>query len=503
MACHKTLPPPCGPHHPHHPHHDDSCVKIACDCADSAAHSAKAASDSALLAQKILQNCLTDKTIKPGGGLLYDEGTPPGEGGIIVNVADIINQMMGLGIDENGDAIVKLQKDGGLAFNNKGEIYTKPQDFIRVGGGLAVGATDGKVYLDFSQMPTANRLTLVNQIIQSGGGLAVDSNGQIYVDFSKMPTDKFEALLKSIRVPIWLAGNTNFYVDQNHAAATDNLELNPGTLNKPFKTVQACVDYVTGNYNMTSFQANINIAAGTYNENLTLGAFSRTSGSVWLFPYPYPDAIGQVKIKMSGITGIRALGGPYYLVGLDLNMKPIYSDTFIRSFPGLCSLPVGSEIYFRACAFDMSDLSGLSPGARVYMRLLFGLGGHCCILPSVSDERKMSFKYAKFEDKIMNIFHGELGTIFDLYATNLGTSYADYLCEGSATSFVYLSNSSLNRFGSAEYKATFSVPNGKTATGKKYAIEDGARCLILDAGQDYFPGTEAGTVDSDTYAFIK
>ncbi|OUO51676.1 hypothetical protein B5F76_09330, partial [Desulfovibrio sp. An276] len=50
--------------------------------------------------------------------------------------------------------------------------------------------------------------------IQDGGGLSVDEDGKLFVDFDSMPTDKFEAMLKSIRVPIWLAANKAFYVNQ-------------------------------------------------------------------------------------------------------------------------------------------------------------------------------------------------------------------------------------------------------------------------------------------------
>lgn len=344
----------------------------------------------------------------------------------------------------------------------------------------------------------------LSALFEAGGGLAIGQNGRLIVDFSQMPTDKFEALLRQIRVPIWLSGNTNFYVNQAHANASDELDDGRGlSVSKPFKTIQPCINYVTNNYNMINFQANICISPGTYQDNLTLGAFSRTSGSIWLFPYPYPGSIGQVKIKMSGGTGIYCTGGPYYLAGLDLSMRPIYADTFVRDYLSLCNIQEGSKIYFRACAFDMSDLSGLSPGARAYMRVLFGLGGYYSLLPSISGERKMSFKYAKFEENESSVLHGELGTTIEMPATNLGPSYADILCEGQTPRFLYLSDSSLYRFGSAEYKATFSVPAGKSATGSRYVCVNGARCGVLGAGPDFFPGNEAGYVESDTYAWYK
>ena len=44
----------------------------------------------------------------------------------------------------------------------------------------------------------------VDALVRSGGGLAVDGTGKLYVDFASMPTGKFESMLKSIRVPVWL-----------------------------------------------------------------------------------------------------------------------------------------------------------------------------------------------------------------------------------------------------------------------------------------------------------
>ena len=49
---------------------------------------------------------------------------------------------------------------------------------------------------------TWNELEFVDKPVQTGGGLATDAQGKIYVDFSQMPTEKFEKLVQSIRVPI-------------------------------------------------------------------------------------------------------------------------------------------------------------------------------------------------------------------------------------------------------------------------------------------------------------
>lgn len=85
---------------------------------------------------------------------------------------------------------------------------------VRSGGGLAVDAKTGRLYVDFSLVPDDQMQAIVLAMVQQGGGLAVDGTGKLYVDFASMPTDKFESMLKSIRVPVWLSKNLIFYVVQ-------------------------------------------------------------------------------------------------------------------------------------------------------------------------------------------------------------------------------------------------------------------------------------------------
>src|SRR5699024_11129530 len=102
------------------------------------------------------------------------------------------------------------------------------------GGGLTTDE-EGKLIIDFSQMTKEQLQDLINQIVQEGGGLNVDENGQIYVDFENMPTDKFEAMLKSIRVPIWITSTKSFYVDPVNGS--DTLDDGRGeSPSKPFQT---------------------------------------------------------------------------------------------------------------------------------------------------------------------------------------------------------------------------------------------------------------------------
>ena len=149
---------------------------------------------------------------------------------------------------------------------------------------------------------------IINAVIANdgSGGLATDENGNMMVDFDQMPTDKFEALLKSLKMQIPLEANKSFYVDKNSAAANDTIEDGRGTQEKPFKTIQACVNFVTQNYALGMYNVYIYISGGNnssesnYDENVLLPEFTRTTGSIYICATDFEHA---PKIRTLFVTG--------------------------------------------------------------------------------------------------------------------------------------------------------------------------------------------------------
>jgi hypothetical protein len=93
--------------------------------------------------------------------------------------------------------------------------------------------------------------------VQNGGGLALDGSGDIYVDFSLMPTDKFQALLQSLRLPIWLIANKTWYIRPD---GNDNNDGSANTAAKAFRTIQAALNYISANTSVPSFnQINLTV----------------------------------------------------------------------------------------------------------------------------------------------------------------------------------------------------------------------------------------------------
>ena len=160
-----------------------------------------------------------------------------------------------------------------------------------------------------------NSVTNINTKIKvdPDGGI-INSTGGLAVDFSKMPTDKMEALLKTIRVPIFLERHKNFYVDGSIGNDSTNIEGIGETPEKPFKTIQACVNYISTNYNINSRAVYIMVNDGTYSR-FTLGDYTRTTGLIALRPYTNKEKNFGVIIADKNSILCYCTAGTWYIYG--------------------------------------------------------------------------------------------------------------------------------------------------------------------------------------------
>ena len=183
-----------------------------------------------------------------------------------------------------------------------------------------------------------NSVTNINTKIKidPDGGIVNGSKG-LAVDFSKMPTDKMEALLKTLRVPIWLTANKNFYVDS--ATGSDTLDEGRGeSLSKPFKTIQACVNYVTDNYNFSRYTAAIRVVPGNY-DRFVVGNFQVTTGELRIINHSPDD--GEVNVRSSWVDGKGAIDaivttatGYIRIYDFSIWNEITYNDTLTRLIQG-------------------------------------------------------------------------------------------------------------------------------------------------------------------------
>lgn len=344
------------------------------------------------------------------------------------------------------------------------------------GGGLTTDK-DGKLVLDFSQLTPTQKEDLISQIVQKGGGLSVDKNGQIYVDFDSMPTGKFEAMLKSIRVPIWLTANKNFYVNQ--ATGSDTLDAGRGeSADKPFLSIQAAVNYIADNYNLSNYNATISVAAN-YNSPsvIVLKSYSTVGGSIIISGPDQDDlsktVIGRVQLAKSCIYMLRNLtvkvgSGSSYIAGvwvqagrLDLqNVLVDVSDSVVSN----------GSLYAIA-----AESSGL---VRIYSTNSLEVKSGCTI----------------------KVGPAMMGTTKALLSANSGGNIqfsADILVDGSAD--LTYSAAAINLGIIRRTLSTFINPgrlptftaNG-TITGSRYRAAANGIIATNSGGSEFFPGSTEG-----------
>ena len=336
------------------------------------------------------------------------------------------------------------------------------------------------------------------------GGLSAGQDGNLEVDFDAMyehNQSKFEALLKSLKMLIPLETDLNFYVDTNNPAAGDTIIDGRGTQSKPFKTIQACVDYVTGKYALGTHTVRINVGTGTYTENVTLPNYSATTGYIAIMPTTRTrDVIIKAVLDTYGTRGtcIYASGGRWYLTNIEAERVENPTTATSSPSPGCFRASgAGTELYLRDCSAIQklpSDPTILATSNN-YSVAIFGADSGALIdITNYNDTpTNIHAENSSTFPSYTYVMQGTRQGIFQLHRTNYPTAVT---VEGSCTGFLNLRNhSQILKFGSGS-ELVFTG----TMTGKRYVFQTGGYS-DLGAAADYFPGDEAGTVDSNTFCY--
>ena len=350
-----------------------------------------------------------------------------------------------------------------------------------------------------SDLPMASATQLGGVKITGEDGITINGSGEIAVDFSKMPTDKFEDLLKSIRVPIWLTRTTQFYV--NDATGSDELDEGRGlTSGKPFKTIQKCVNFIADNYNLSTFSVLINIADGTYNESVTLPSYTSSTGNIALrASNPYMVTISAVDESCLSAYGEATYNVQYINFKLTINAQTegnrhgismIYVDGATIKFTGFnCETTYNGDftnglvynVTFSAINYGNIEFY---PGTKPYSAAYNNSANPCQV-------------YAYWLQRFSQVlFHA---TYDASVAVNLLFSVSGVL--GSSTTYgIFMRCSGSSKFINQVYTYTNSF-SGTLSNCRRYSIESGSSCETNGQGADFFPGDQNGSIDSATYAW--
>lgn len=373
-----------------------------------------------------------------------------------------------------------------IGINAQKEIYV----IRKSGGGLK--ADTGGMYVD------------VAEIIQLGGGLAKDpETGAIYVDFNQMPTTKFEAMMKSLDIPIPLKNHMTFYVDK--ALGSDTLDEGRGkTRNKPFASISACLEYVCSTYNFKKYNMAVEVNDGVYEEFVTVPDYTATTGALTI----QPRNMGATrKVVVRNPEG--QVGTPFTITGtkqvtikhLDIRNEITAASVTSRIYPAVLSVAKGASarLYGVSCELSYTG-STLGDGGAVTAQML-NIGGSLYFYPDSQLPMRLAHAAAIPAGSNILMINASGG---ELYLVRSRETFATHkvLCSGAVSVVAQAEvKGSILHTGSGTNVFSFEPESGKTITGKRYNCVTGGTINAGDA--DYFPGTTAGTVDSATYSWYK
>lgn len=331
---------------------------------------------------------------------------------------------------------------------------------------------------------------LTEACIQEGGGLSVDEDGKLFVDFDSMPTDKFEAMLKSIRVPIWLTGNKSFYV--NGTTGSDTLDAGRGeSASKPFKSIQAAVNYVCDNYNISRYVATIYCADVVTTNQLVLPEYNATDGHISITKWSISKSDYGVTINYTP-TGssfaVDCTGGTWYLNYFNINISNENYVSGSSHWGGVRASGLTSFLYLnnsikisavltKAATFAGAHVLNCASGL-VSINSAVELVGQIAEGVSISLNALLVDSLAKMQ--------------YDNGSTNLKIS-------GQFGRII----SCLGRFSVNGVFRDDIDTTGVTAATYKYYIISGGGCNTGGKGPDYFGTIGTGYVEESTYSWYK
>ncbi len=343
------------------------------------------------------------------------------------------------------------------------------------------------------------------------GGLSTGEDGNLEVDFDAMYThnrEKFEALLKSLKMQIPLEATLNLYVNGTTGTDTTAVEGQGKSAALPFKTIQYAVNYATQTFAFGAYNGNIYVAPGTYEESVRLPQYTRTSGSILLraLDETNPPTIATPS-NSNFATPVAVSGGTWSL--RRLNISAVWSDPGTDDFthsPCVLSVTGGSTYcILRGCTLS-GEFTGPAGTGWNNPRILLATEGAIVDLSTMPNYRN-SFVCAKGNSNDMSVFNVTSNSQLrfrsanDANDANSQVDRYEIPCSGSTHVFALAANNSrIASFSGGKYYPYFSG----TMTGKKYAI---ANYSSIDAPYGGFPGDTDGTPgaadsykDMDTFA---
>lgn len=475
---------------------------------------------------------IADEIFKPGGGLTKD----PETGKLILDCASVTNCILGLGPDGSGGSGnvgggTGSEIGGGLAGNlilPGGGLSQDPTtgkikvdctgispclvNFInssikdeegKFSYGLAYDPQTGKLAVDFNQMPADKMQAVFTSMVQQGGGLSIDPvTGKLIFDSLNMDTTVIENMMKTLRLPIWLDNDLDIYVDKSHALASNTIVEGRGTQNLPFLDIQPAINYVTENFNFGSHTVNIIINDGVYEEALILPDFTATTGILVLKPKNFAST-RKVTIKnpssYAGVT-VQVSGSKKYhihQIAIESIVNPELFSTK-RYYQGI-NVGANADLTLYGNSIEMKMLEGYDSGN--FNQTLLMVAGNCTFSLDEELPMRLAVPSTKHNSSSVVLVAASSGQI-KMNRSRTDDETRKVYCSGATNCIAQAEiKGSILQSGSGSYVFGWLTEEGKSVTGKRYNCISGGSINTSGQGQDYFPGTVDGTVDSNSYSW--
>lgn len=328
--------------------------------------------------------------------------------------------------------------------------------------------------LDLGNIPVATSST--PGIIKPGAALAVDDEGGLAVSPQSTAPETLNGIRRGFGILIPLTQAKNIYV--NSATGSDAPDEGRGeSAEKPFKSVQAAINYAAVTYNLGAHNLFIVIADGTCAGDVRLVRYTSTTGRMVL----QGNSANTGAVAVEGGIYADMNVGTWLLNRITIRNKDKAVSLGSSNFYGLL-VKRGASVTLNQCAIDVS---GAAPEGRS-KEPLYVAGGQVEIRSGDPEIPGLTI-FSEGEEAPARLLHaddgGSIAMLSDIAVDvpEVGTSL--FLAGGA-------------RFYRASVFTGHIPAFSGTTTGKRYDVRENSIASTLGGGPDFIPGDSEGTTAS-------
>lgn len=375
---------------------------------------------------------------------------------------------------------VSVTVDGGGTISAPAGVPIQPADSVpEAPGNAAIGTSLKYARQDHVHPEQTVPLATAESagLVKPGTAITVDGEGALSVSPESTPLEALNGIRKGFGILIPLTQAKNIYV--NSVTGADTLDEGRGESGaRPFKSIQAAINYAAATYSLGAYNLAIVLADGTCPGDVRLVRYTATTGRMVL----RGNSADTGAVSIEGCVYADMNVGTWDCNRVTIRNKDGAASPGSSNFYGVL-VKQGASVTLNQCAIDVS---GKAPDGKV-KEPLYAAGGQLEIRSGDPDIPGLTI-VSKGDDAPARLLHAEAGGSIAMLS-----DIAVDVPEVKVAS-LYLSG------GSRFYRA--SVFTGHTPTfsgttiGKRYDVRENSIASTLGGGPDFIPGDAEGTVGS-------